>query len=138
MWLAAANAFRTPGELLTQVDLDAVIEAAAPYIMLDFAAGESVFRLAHSTFRAPLEAGRTASSDLLVGRALLALAEARDEMPAYVRNHVSGHLSQAGAEGWRELAVRPVILDQLPVPVLMRDTLASEESLVHLPVRFRA
>ena len=138
VWLAAANTFRTPGELLTQVDLDAVIEAAAPYIMLDFAAGESVFRLAHSTFRAPLEAGRTASSDLLVGRALLALAEARDEMPAYVRNHVSGHLSQAGAEGWRELAVRPVILDQLPVPVLMRDTLASEESLVHLPVRFRA
>ena len=133
VWLAAANAFSAPGELLTQVDLDAVIEAAAPYIMLDFAAGESVFRLAHSTFRAPLEAGRTASSDLLVGRALLALAEARDEMPAYVRNHVSGHLSQAGAEGWLELAVRPVILDRLPVPVLVRDALAGEESLFHLP-----
>ena len=133
VWLAAANAFGAPGELLTQADLDAVIEAAAPYIMLDYAAGESVFRLAHSTFRAPLEAGRTASSDLLVGRALLALAEARDELPAYVRNHVSGHLSQAGAEGWWELAVRSAILDRLPVPVLVRDALAGQESLIHLP-----
>ncbi|WP_371667001.1 ATP-binding protein [Streptomyces sp. NBC_00289] len=51
IWVIMANAIAAPGVRVTEADIDALLVAAAPYIMLDSEDGQSVYRLAHRTFQ---------------------------------------------------------------------------------------
>ena len=134
VWRAAADALRGERPAFSADELDDVMQNAGPYIMIDYESGETVYRLAHTTFRpSSLAGGAPAELHLSIGRALLGLAVAGDDLSAYLKRHLSGHLSRAGHEGWLELAARPDVLDQLWVPAILRDVLAGEVSLNSLP-----
>lgn len=134
VWLTATNAVRGGAAEVTAADLDETLRIAGPYIMIDFAGGESVHRLAHSTFRATIEAGHPGGAvDLLIGQALVRLAAAQEELDPYVARHLSGHLAQAGDEGWRALAAETGVLDRLPVSVVIRDALSGSTPMTRLP-----
>ncbi|MEU0749400.1 AAA family ATPase [Streptomyces albogriseolus] len=106
--------------------LEAVAEAAAPYIMLDAEDGQAVYRLAHRTFRDFLlsdgaqDATRARDDRLRVVTALTLLAATKDEGMAnlprphpYLLSHLAAHAAEAGPEGWRVLADHPGVLDHL-------------------------
>ncbi len=46
-----AEALAEPTRAITEVDIDRLLVAAAPYIMLDREDGQSVYRLSHRTFQ---------------------------------------------------------------------------------------
>ncbi|UCA52076.1 ATP-binding protein [Streptomyces sp. WA6-1-16] len=50
IWAVAATALGD-GVPVTDLDIDRLLEAAAPYVMLDFEHGQSVYRLSHRTFQ---------------------------------------------------------------------------------------
>ncbi|MEK0097991.1 ATP-binding protein [Streptomyces sp. A475] len=50
IWAIAAGAL-SDGVPVTDLDIDDLLEAAAPYVMLDSEHGQSVYRLAHRTFQ---------------------------------------------------------------------------------------
>ncbi|WP_433795128.1 hypothetical protein [Actinoplanes sp. CA-252034] len=55
LWAGLAGAF-TDGHQVTEADIDLLLERAAPYVTVDAEYGISVYRLAHQTYRAALEA----------------------------------------------------------------------------------
>jgi WD40 repeat protein len=134
VWLTAANGVRDSGPAVTTADLDEIMRLASSYIMIDFEGGETVYRLAHSTFRASAEVGwTTGEADRQIGRALLRLAAGQPELSPYLTRHLSGHLAQAGRAGWAELASAPQVLDRLSVPAVIGDALAGDEPMTRLP-----
>lgn len=51
VWATVASALAVDDRRVTEIDIDNVLHAAAPYIMLDAEDGQSVYRLAHRTFQ---------------------------------------------------------------------------------------
>lgn len=51
IWAIAATALAEDRFQVTEQDIDALLDAAAPYVMLDAEYGQSVYRLAHRTFQ---------------------------------------------------------------------------------------
>ncbi|MFD0363053.1 hypothetical protein ACFQZZ_16540 [Nocardia sp. GCM10030253] len=51
IWIIIANSLTTPAGDLTESDVDGLRQHGAPYIMVDAEDGQSVYRLAHRTFK---------------------------------------------------------------------------------------
>jgi len=133
IWATVAESL-APGTRLADADLQAVLDQAGPYIMLDGEDGQSVFRLAHRTFAEQFLAGpRTAADHLAILRRLLASAGTIPELNPYLLNHLSGHALAAGPDGWAVLAGRPDVLDRLDLRALMSDTWRVPGGLDRLP-----
>lgn len=151
IWATVASALSD-----TPVDaglLEAVSQAAAPYIMLDAEDGQAVYRLAHRTFRDFLlgddtrdgdvtqdTAARTRDDRLGVVTALTRLAATKDEgmtaLPRphpYLLRHLAAHAAEAGPRGWRVLADHPGVLDHLDPAALAGAALRSGAGLGALP-----
>ncbi len=126
-WATAANALGHD-VTVTEVDIDRLLEAAAPYIMLDAAHGQSVYRLAHRTFAEYFLDGvdgsgngsGSASDRLPVPeqhrRIVYAfIAAATRALPAppnpYLVFHLASHTAEAQA--WSALAGAAGLLDHL-------------------------
>ncbi|MFF4571556.1 AAA family ATPase [Streptomyces sp. NPDC001410] len=159
IWATVASALSD-----TPVDaglLEAVAQAAAPYIMLDAEDGQAVYRLAHRTFRdfllgddtqagdgqtgdrqddATQDTARARDDRLAVVTALTRLAATKDErmtaLPRphpYLLRHLSAHAAEAGPRGWRVLADHPGVLDHLDPAALAGAALRSGAGLGALP-----
>ncbi|MFD9584048.1 hypothetical protein ACFWBM_05080 [Streptomyces sp. NPDC059980] len=126
--------------------LEAVAEAAGPYIMLDAEDGQAVYRLAHRTFRDFLigdeaqDPIRARDDRLRVVTALTRLAATKDEgmtsLPRphpYLLRHLAAHAAEAGPGGWRALADHPGVLDHLDPAALSGAALRSGAGLGALP-----
>ncbi|GAA3501621.1 hypothetical protein GCM10019016_087280 [Streptomyces prasinosporus] len=144
IWATVASALND-----TPVDvglLEAVADAAAPYIMLDAEDGQAVYRLAHRTFRDFLlgdgtqDAAGTRDDRLRVAAALVRLAATKDEGMAtlprphpYLLSHLAAHAAEAGPRGWRVLADHPGVLDHLDPAALAGAALRFGAGLGALP-----
>ncbi|MEV7219055.1 hypothetical protein AB0N98_04155 [Streptomyces sp. NPDC093681] len=139
IWATAALALGDgPADRVASADIDDVLKAAAPYIMLDGEDGQSVHRLAHRTFAEYFtQAGSSdaAESTLRVTDALVRLAGGSADRPLnpYLERHLSGHAVAAGSRGWAALAERPTVLDRLSVPAVATDVLHALGASVDLP-----
>ncbi|MFI0827159.1 hypothetical protein ACH4Q7_22200 [Streptomyces roseolus] len=138
IWATAASALGDgPADRVGSADIDDVLKAAAPYIMLDGEDGQSVHRLAHRTFAEYFtQAGSSAAeSALRVTDALVRLADDSADRPLnpYLERHLSGHAVAAGSRGWAALAERPTVLDRLSVPAVATDVLHALGTSVDLP-----
>lgn len=139
IWAAAASALGDgPAGQVGSADIDDVLKAAAPYIMLDGEDGQSVHRLAHRTFAEYFtQAGSSdaAGRARLVADALVRLADDSADRPLnpYLERHLSGHTAAAGSHGWAALAERPIVLDRLSVPAVATDVLHALGTSVDLP-----
>ena len=126
-WATAANALGYD-VTMTEVDIDRLLEAAAPYVMLDAAHGQSVYRLAHRTFAEYFLDGVDGSGPASGGpsshlpvpeqhrRIVYALiAAATRALPAppnpYLVFHLASHTAEAQA--WSALADAAGLLDFL-------------------------
>ena len=117
-------------------EIDTLLNAAAPYLMLDSEDGQTVYRLAHRTFQENFPA-RTplARRHRAIVRALLAaLPRApREPLNPYLVRHLSGHIGAAGMDAWHDLATRPDVLDRLDPRAVTGDALRSAFGLPDLP-----
>jgi WD40 repeat protein len=125
LWAIAATALRGAGDRITEMETDALLDAAAPYIMLDSEHGQSVYRLAHRTFREHFLASQGEASQRHRLVALALLDAAREVLPAdpnpYLIHHLAGHLASAAA--WAELAAEPDVLDWLAPDTVVSEAL---------------
>jgi WD40 repeat protein len=115
-WLIAANAL-DHGEPVHEQDIDDLLTAAAPYIMLDAERGQSVYRLAHQTFAehflADTVMGEAGEQHRRITTALIAAAAGSLPVPPnpYIVFHLAEHAGEALA--WRELTDAGPLLDHL-------------------------
>ncbi|MET9581028.1 hypothetical protein ABZY30_36695 [Streptomyces massasporeus] len=113
----------------TAEQIDAFLRLAAPYIRLDTADGETVYRLAHRSFQdffAP-DGDPTRESHRRIVQALSGLIDSDGLQPPhpYVSQHLSAHAAAAGMTGWQELARRPYALDLVNARALSNDAVRS-------------
>jgi WD40 repeat protein len=116
--------------------IDALLRAAAPYLMLDTEDGQSVYRLAHRTFQENFPARTPVQRrHRQIIRALLAAVPAghRGPLNPYLVRHLSGHLAAAGMPAWGDLAARPDVLDRLDAAALTGDALRTAFGQPELP-----
>ncbi|WP_305790146.1 hypothetical protein [Symbioplanes lichenis] len=114
VWAALARALAPPGVAVGETDIDSLVTRAAPYIMLDAEGGQSVYRLAHRTFRDHF----LASTDLTAAHRALASALIAPAGPVdravpnpYVVRYLAAHV--AAGEMWPALAAAVSLLDHL-------------------------
>ncbi|WP_327000897.1 hypothetical protein OHA72_38000 [Dactylosporangium sp. NBC_01737] len=110
--LVSAATALNDGVAVTERDVDDLLDAGAPYVMLDAEHGQSVYRLAHYTFAEHfLAADRRGGRERLITRALIAAAQRTLPSPnPYVTFHLAEHAAAAAA--WQDLA-RSDVLDHL-------------------------
>ncbi|MFF3959698.1 AAA family ATPase [Streptomyces sp. NPDC001890] len=135
IWATTAAALGCTGQqTVSSDDIDEILKAAAPYIMLDGEDGQSVHRLAHRTFAEHFTGahGSAAYGTSDVGERQRRVAEGlvrlADEGPGqplnpYLARHLSSHAAAAGILGWTALAGRPSVLDRLSVKAVATDVL---------------
>jgi WD40 repeat protein len=125
IWATAASALRGTAGRITEREMDALLDAAAPYIMLDVEHGQSVYRLAHRTFREHFLGGAGGAPQRHRPIALALLDAARAVLPGdlnpYLIHHLAGHLAPANA--WDELAAEPDVLDRLAPDTVVAELL---------------
>ncbi|SNS13151.1 AAA family ATPase [Actinomadura mexicana] len=135
IWARAATALGAAA--LDDRDVAAVLKAAGPYIMLDAADGQGVYRLAHRLFQESFAEQGDRERRREVGLALfeLATAAADGERPGplnpYLVRHLSGHLAAIGE--WDLLAARPHVLDLLDPRAVASDAMRAGAGLSRLP-----
>ncbi|MEV4517432.1 hypothetical protein AB0K00_51815 [Dactylosporangium sp. NPDC049525] len=113
-WTTIANALADrPDEQATVQDADALLQLAAPHIIIDAESGQTVYRLAHRTFAELL-------SPLVTQHGRLALVQAflpDDQLPTAESNpYLVRHLADYAADSqaaWELLADHPRVLDRL-------------------------
>tara|TARA_R110002020_G_scaffold14291_13_gene50756 strand:+ start:1838 stop:4132 length:2295 start_codon:yes stop_codon:yes gene_type:complete len=118
LWAAVASALAGPSRV-SDPDLAEVVSAAAPYVMVDGEAGQTVYRLAHQTFREYFRLGR--SDDILrseraVFEALVVATLGQVTPNPYIRDHLARHATNAG--GWPDLDREARALDAMDVSSL--------------------
>jgi WD40 repeat protein len=125
--IAAALADSRVSNETRAIDNDALhtlLNDAAPYVMIDTEDQQTVFRLAHRTYREYYVAAEDLEGEAppLVGSArhrsiaqrLIALArEAAGPLNPYLARHLTGHLARATPGTWQILADHPRVLDRL-------------------------
>jgi WD40 repeat protein len=127
IWVTVANALAENLPTITEDDIDHAVEEAAPYIMIDGDAGQSVYRLAHRTFQefflSTRETATPTPADRRSGRAsrvFVALLDLASTTPgvlnAYFRQYLPRHIRST--EDWRALAGRPAVLERLDAGTL--------------------
>jgi WD40 repeat protein len=138
VWAAVAGAVSdatTPHEL----DIDQLLVEAAPYVMLDAENGQSVYRLAHQTFR---EFFLSAWNEDLparhgsVARALMANAGRTPALNPYLVYRLAEHVAEAGT--WQELADAPAVLDNLDPESVAAEALRTAYGRANLPLAIAA
>ena len=132
LWTALASTLI--GGDASETDLDGVLQLAGPYIMLDAADGQSVYRLAHRNLleQYSVEPGY-ADRAALLARRLLDIAYRRGELNPYLRNHLSGQLADLGVPGWNELDRHPGVLDRLEITAVVSDAMRTPGGPARLP-----
>ncbi|MFG2333359.1 hypothetical protein ACGFMM_27560 [Streptomyces sp. NPDC048604] len=138
IWATAASALgEGPADPAGPDDIDDVLRAAAPYIMLDGEDGQSVHRLAHRTFAEYFTEAGAQDAGERAQRITDALVRLADDEPGrlnpYLERHLSGHAAAAGVRGWATLAARPAVLDRLSVPAVATDVLRAVGESGELP-----
>jgi WD40 repeat protein len=98
-------------------DIHTLLDAAAPYILLDNERDQAVYRLAHRTFAEHFTNNFTDTQSAHSNIAA-AFINSLDEHPhkipnTYVTHHLSAHIAHLGEIGWTHLAQYPHILDRL-------------------------
>ncbi|WP_410659519.1 hypothetical protein [Amycolatopsis sp. lyj-112] len=96
---------------ISDAEVHTVLDAAAPYVLLDTEHGQTVQRLAHRTFveHFPADAHQTIAATLTNH---LAEAPERAANP-YLAHYLSGHAGHAGEQAWILLGGHPGVLDRL-------------------------
>lgn len=138
IWATVAGAIANGGAP-READIDHLLDAAAPYIMLDAEDGQSVYRLAHQTFREFfLSSGdidlRTRHGS--VARALMTNAFRSEAPDLYVVRRLAEHVAEAGI--WRELADAPAVLDELDPESVAAEALRAAYGRANLPLAIAA
>ncbi|MFV0461398.1 MAG: AAA family ATPase [Actinomycetales bacterium] len=114
IWQAAASALSEVP--LTPEDLDAAVEVAGAYIMLDSDHERAVYRLAHATFVEHFEHDRADArerDESAIALALLAHATDESELDPYLYDHLAAHVGASGDEGWVALAEDIPLVDRI-------------------------
>ncbi|MDI6102353.1 hypothetical protein QLQ12_27415 [Actinoplanes sp. NEAU-A12] len=111
IWELVASAL-PGGETVEDAAISGLLRDAAPYLMVDVEAGQSVYRLAHRTFQEHLLNWPGTDMTVLHRRILGVLLSAGGLNP-YVVHHLAGHAAQVGTAAWGLLAWRPDVLDEL-------------------------
>jgi WD40 repeat protein len=137
VWLTVA---RSLTELvIDDDDIDWLLRAAAPYVMLDAEHDQSVYRLAHRTFAEHFETD-AAKVDLhrRVSRALVsATSHALPATPSpYVVFHLASHAAEAHA--WSDLARAADVLDHLNPSSVAAEVLRTTLGLADVPTEVAA
>ncbi|SES43527.1 AAA family ATPase, partial [Lentzea albida] len=96
---------------ISDAEVHTVLDAAAPYVLLDTEHGQTVHRLAHRTFAEHFTAD---AHQAIVAAMTKHLAEAPGRLAnPYLRHHLSGHAGKAGEQAWILLGRHPHVLDRL-------------------------
>jgi WD40 repeat protein len=138
IWATVAGAI-AGGEAPREIDIDQLLAAAAPYVMLDAEDGQSVYRLAHQTFREFfLSSGDTDLPALhgSVARALIANVGGAEAINPYIVHRLAEYVAEAGA--WQELADAPAILDELDPESIAAEALRTAYGRANLPLAIAA
>ncbi|MFD8563108.1 AAA family ATPase, partial [Streptosporangium canum] len=120
IWAAVADALRDAADPeISGGDIDDLIAAAAPYLMVDVEFGQTVYRLAHATFAEHF----TTTTDLLpagprhrrIVTRLITHAErpTAESVNVYLSTYLAAHAAHGGHDAWQDLADHPRILDAL-------------------------
>ena len=143
IWAIAASALRdTTTTPVSETDIDCLLRDAAPYVMLDAENGQSVYRLAHQTFKEHFHNRHGPVPDIddghrLIARALIAAAE--PTLPAspnpYLVHHLSAHVA-AGSD-WPDLAATD-LLDHLDPVAVATDAFRTAFGRADLPTEIAA
>jgi WD40 repeat protein len=120
VWASAASSLDEDLAPIADADIDRLITAAAPYIMLDSDCGQTVYRLAHRTF-SEYFVRHTSSGSLgddrhrRITARLAADAQLRapDAVNRYLIAYLPYHASGGGTAGWLALARHPWVLDRI-------------------------
>ncbi|MFE2292663.1 AAA family ATPase [Streptomyces sp. NPDC059452] len=130
IWAHAAAGIAGPGVSMGDRELSLFLSRAAAYVLLDGEDRRSVYRLAHRTYTEQLQADSTDEQRLGMLTALLDLAAGQADAGQPLSPHLASRLAQYAAdcstEGWRELALRPAVLDRLPPTALASMALATD------------
>ncbi|MFF3403507.1 hypothetical protein ACFYW6_34050 [Streptomyces sp. NPDC002659] len=116
IWAAAATAI-SDGVTISDADIEALTQAAAPYLMLDTEFGLSVYRLAHRTFAEHFAPSTPDDHHHSLITARLA-ADANDRLPStplnpYLVRYLPAHAALGGPAAWQQLAQHTRVLDRL-------------------------
>lgn len=105
------------GVELTDRDIHALLDLAAPYILIDTEHGQTVYRVAHRTFAEHFTTNHTDASE--VHHAVLTTAihnftlGPHQPVNPYFAHHLSTHAAQLHQTGWNQLGDHPDLLDRL-------------------------
>ncbi|MFJ4125677.1 NACHT and WD repeat domain-containing protein [[Kitasatospora] papulosa] len=137
IWATVASALgNEPGARVGPDNIDELLKAAAPYIMLDGEDGQSVHRLAHRTFAEHFTGLQDVGERTRrIADALVRLADEDPGQPLnpYLERRLSGHVAAVGIPGWASLAGCPNVLDRLSVPAVATDVLRAVSEFDGLP-----
>ncbi|MEU9115654.1 WD40 repeat domain-containing protein [Streptomyces sp. NPDC048483] len=139
IWASAASALSTDSPTVSDASIHALADAAAPYLVLDTEAGQTVYRLAHRTFSEFFTTKAADHRDLhhAIAQALTAQADAHPSGTAlnpYIVNHLSAHVAQAGQRAWEDLAHRPRVLDRIDVVSLVAEFMTHAFGRIEVPL----
>ncbi|WP_053739118.1 AAA family ATPase [Nocardia sp. NRRL S-836] len=96
---------------ISDADVHVVLDAAAPYVLIDTEHSQSVLRLAHRTFVEHFVAdGHQAIAEAMTDH--VAKTFGRSANP-YLAHYLSGHVGSAGEQAWILLDRNPDVLDCL-------------------------
>ncbi|MFG2045697.1 AAA family ATPase [Dactylosporangium sp. NPDC048998] len=114
-----------------------LLQDAAPYLMVDAEAEQSVYRLAHRTFQEhflnltepPVRQRHQRVLDTL----LHTTADLPDPLNPYLTHYLPGHAAQAGGSGWQQLSRFPHVLDRLDPASVATTAVQTGASATDLP-----
>lgn len=141
IWTEIARTLADDQNEVAEQHVHELVQAAAPYLLLDTEHGQTVYRLAHRTFAEYFTWADTAADmeqrHVRITAALTASVSEQQDMPkvhSYLTYHLADHASLGGALGWQALADVPAVLDRLDLTSVTRQGLASGASLARLPL----
>jgi WD40 repeat protein len=144
VWALIAGAL-TGYTSIREADIDHLLEAAAPYVMLDGEDGQSVYRLAHRTFQeffidpglaARREPLASADSHRRVAYALIAWARDSGAVNPYIAHRLAEYV--ADGEAWDDLAEEQFVLDRLEPESVAAEALRTGYGRADLPLAIAA
>ncbi|WUH92852.1 WD40 repeat domain-containing protein [Streptomyces sp. NBC_00433] len=138
VWATAASALSPGAAPVSDASIHALTAAAAPYLVLDTEAGQTVYRLAHRTFT---EFFATESADVRdVHKAVAeALTERADGEPVgmvlnpYLVDHLAAHIALAGQDAWEHVARHPRVLDRVDIVSLVAEFMMRAFGRIEVP-----
>ncbi|MGC4891225.1 AAA family ATPase [Micromonospora sp. DT227] len=123
IWALVCTAIEAVNKV-TDATVAGLLRDAAPYLMVDAEAEQSVYRLAHRTFQEHFQSETDFDHGAQRAHVLDALLRHADRQPdrlnPYVRLHLAQHAGVVGIEGLRRLAEYPHVVDRLdPVSLVI-------------------